>query len=381
VSDYDVAIVGAGPAGAAAALVLGRAGARVAVLERESLPRYKTCGGGLVRRGAAWAGVDVTPVVERACRRVTLYLHDLGCGFTVERAEPLIAMTMRERLDFLLVTAAAAGGAALLAPCEVQSLTANAGAVRLGTTRGSVQADFVIAADGALGPTARLAGWPDERYLAPALEYEIPVNDRTLARFAAEPRFDAGAVPFGYGWVFPKASHLSVGVMSMHRGARELHELLARYLTFLGIDGGRTRRRHGSVIPVRSRSGPFIRGRVLVAGDAAGFVDPVTAEGISLALRSGQLAAQALARGSGEADAAAAYEAALSREILPDLRAGRLVAHLMHQHPALRRSLFARFGQSLVDGVADVFAGAHGYGTIPRRTVARWTRRVRRAGP
>jgi flavin-dependent dehydrogenase len=225
---------------------------------------------------------------------------------------------------------------------------------------------------------ARLAGWPDERHLVPALEYEVPVDDGTLEALGAEPRFDAGTVPFGYAWVSPKAAHVSVGVLSMQRGARDLHALVANYLTLLGIKVSPATRRHGYVIPVRSRSGPFMRGRVLVVGDAAGFVDPVAAEGISFALRSGQLAGEALVRGSSQTDRASAYAAGLGHEILPQLRAGRPIARWLYRSPAFRRALFGRFGQQVMEGMADVFTGTNGYGAIPRRALVGWARGRRR---
>src|SRR2546428_8210442 len=115
-SEYDVAVVGAGPAGTSAARVLPRSGVKVALLEREALPRYKTCGGGVVYRAARFAGLDLAPVTERPCQRAALYLHDLGRHYTVRRAEPLIAMTMRDRLDLFLVERAVQAGAAAPPP-------------------------------------------------------------------------------------------------------------------------------------------------------------------------------------------------------------------------------------------------------------------------
>src|SRR5213596_3949357 len=148
-----------------------------------------------------------------------------------------MAMTMRERLDHMVASAAAAAGAALRAPCAVTGVTLEPSHVRLDTNTGPVTAAFVIAADGATGEVARLAGWGDGRHLIPALEYEARVDDATLDRFARVPRFDVGTVPYGYAWVFPKAAHLSVGVLSTHRGAgaRDLHDQLARYLALLEI--------------------------------------------------------------------------------------------------------------------------------------------------
>src|SRR5438046_476944 len=150
---------------------------------------------------------------------------------------------------------------------------------RQGLTVVLLEKERLIAADGAMSDVARLAGWIDGRHLIPALEHEIQVDDATFERCARAPRFDVGIVPHGYAWVFPKAAHLSVGVLSMRRGAGHLHRDLEQYLKALDIVP-RAVERHRFVIPVRPRAEGFARHRVLLVGDAAGFADPVTAEGV-----------------------------------------------------------------------------------------------------
>jgi geranylgeranyl reductase family protein len=375
---FDAVVVGSGPAGSAAALALVRHGAKVALVEREALPRYKTCGGGVVPRAAQFAGVDLGPVAERCFDRAAFHLHDIGRRLMFSQQRSTLAMTMRDRLDFRLLEAAVAGGVELLAPCRVNGVAAANGGVRLGTDGGELTAGFVVAADGAIGDVARLAGWRDDRYLIPALEYEISVDDATMQTLAAEPRFDIGTVPHGYAWVFPKAAHLSVGVLSMRRGAHDLHAHLERYLRLLGIDRPRDVKRHGFVIPIRPRSGPLLRGRVAVVGDAAGFADPVTAEGISFAIRSGQIAGEAIALAEGdEARARDGYHAGLREEILPELRAARLLARVLYDHGTVRRWLFSRFGQRLIDSFATGFIGGEGFRHLPRRALHRLVNRLR----
>lgn len=373
---FDVAVVGSGPAGATAALTLARRGLRVVLIEKETLPRYKTCGGGLVGRARALLPPGVERLIERSCDHAELHLLDANLHYRAAREPPdppVVAMTMRDRLDHALAMAAATAGAELRAPCRVTGVTHESGQVRLATDGGPIAAGFLIAADGATGSVARLAGWGDGRRLIPALEYEVKVDDGTLERFARTARFDVGVVPFGYGWVFPKTAHLSVGVLTTRRGGIDLHRSLAEYLRVMGL-APRALERHGYVIPIRPRAGPLARERVLLAGDAAGLADPVTAEGISLAARSGSLAAEAIvaagATGLDPARVRASYLAAL-KPVLAELRVARALARLLYDHPRARTWVFRRVGQRLVEAITDIFAGSRTYrGSVAGITAA-----------
>ncbi|MGE0643990.1 MAG: geranylgeranyl reductase family protein [Nitrospira sp.] len=369
---YDVIVVGSGPAGSTAAFKLVKAGVAVAVLEKAALPRYKTCGGGIIGRAMQALPVDVRQVVEQECRSAQLNVLPTGLSFTTHRSIPIVSMTMRDRFDFALLSAGETAGATVHQRCAVEEVFYQGDFITVATNVGTMSAKFVVAADGALSTVARKMGMADGRVLIPALEYEVRVPRDRLERFYGIARFDFGLLQQGYAWVFPKNNHLSVGVLSTVQRGSDLKHAMARYLNLL--DGGAVTQiqRHGFVIPISPRIGPFVDKRVLLVGDAAGLADPVTGEGISFAIRSGLMAAQSLIDGHCEEQAVRqAYTQSLAETILPELQRGRQLAKLLYDFPRLRSWAFSQQGQRLCEAVTDVMAGTRQYRdlTITPRTV------------
>lgn len=371
---WDAAVVGAGPAGCAAARHLAVAGARVILLEKPALPRYKTCGGGLVGKCIPLLPEGAEAAIERRCRTATLVLPGRGLTFNTTRDTPIVCTAMRSALDARLAEAAVKAGATLVTEAPVTGLE-EGDAVRLATPAGTVRARTVVAADGAGGPTARLAGWSEPPLLIPAVEHEVRVAPETLAAWSDACRFDFGVVRSGYAWVFPKADHLSAGVLTTRPGGVRLHGAVAAYLEGLGIRPLSVER-HGHRIPVQPRPGPPARGRVLLAGDAAGLADPLTLEGISFALESGVLAAGAILDAGPGVDAAALYRARIADEVLPELHAAAWFAKLMYDHSRMATWGFQWLGREGVEGVADVMAGLTTYRALLGRVPATVAKRL-----
>jgi geranylgeranyl reductase family protein len=361
----DVAVVGGGPSGACAAHALASDGVDVVLLERDMLPRYKVCGGGVVHRVHQFLPVDVETVIERPCLDAEVNLLPYGYHFVAHRDQPVVSMTMRARFDWLLVDAARQAGARIVYPCDVLGIGWRADEARLATTAGNLHARFVIAADGANGHLARFGGWRDKRIMAPALEWEVTVPPEILERFSRTARFDIGAVSSGYGWVFPKREHLSVGVCVLKSpcfGRRTLKQSLQHYLAAIGVAPVLSVQKHGYVIPLTPRQGPLVRERMLLVGDAAGFADPLTGEGISNAVISGRLASEALVAGALHPDSVMArYQDRIDAMILRELRAARPLARLLYGVPGLAAPLFRRHGARLTERVVDIFMGKRGY--------------------
>jgi geranylgeranyl reductase family protein len=357
-----VAVVGSGPAGAMSALSLAKQGVRVVVIEKENLPRRKTCGGGVVRRALGLLPVDVTGAIERECHIAEVNFVSAPLHFTSKREEPMVSTTMRENFDFLLVSAAKEAGAEVRERCLVQDVSIYGDKVDLVTNNGFLSSRFVVAADGVKSIVAKKAGWHETRNLAPALECEVAVNDESLERLGRAVRFDFGLVPSGYAWTFPKKDHLSMGVLSMRPGPMKLNRIFELYLELINLDGVVTIKKRGSLIPVSPRKDGFVKNRVLLTGDAAGLVDPVVGEGITSAILSGMIAAKALLQGAlDERKVKAIYEYELSRKILKELRLGRALAKLIYDYPGLLRQLLALYGQEFTEAVTDVVTGEKTY--------------------
>ena len=372
-ADYDVAVVGAGPGGSAAALALSRGGLRVAILERAVLPRYKTCGGGLLGRTRDLLPLDVRAVLERECFFAELHHHAPALSFATQRERAVVSMVMRDRFDHLLTAAAQEAGATLLAGAPVVSVGARADGVELKTKAGAVSARFVIAADGVGSVVARLCGLPELRHVIPALECEVTVDAARFEKFRHSARFDFGLTPHGYAWVFPKRAHLSIGVLTTRRGSCNLNGEYARYLAHLGLTGPLKEERHGFMIPLRPRAGMFDAPRVLLIGDAAGLADPLLAEGISGAIRSGQLAAQAiLENGFDDRAVRRAYRAHLHATLVPELRIARVFARMIYDFPRVRSWLLTRHGQRLSELLTRVVMGETSYRETVRRPGTYW---------
>lgn len=367
---FDVAIIGSGPSGASAAFHLAKKGISTVIIEKETLPRYKTCGGGLVYRGLKNLPFDISNVIERQFHTVDIFLGD-SLHFKTHREDPTITMIMRDSFDNLIVEKAKEFGVTLLENHKLENLIFEDDKTILETSEENITAKFIIAADGALSPTAKMAGWKeDTRKLIPALEYEVEVPENDFNRLKDEVRFDIDAIPYGYAWNFPKKNHLSVGVASARRTKINLKKYYTEYLQTIGITTILSESQHGFQIPVSPRTDGFVKNNVFLIGDAAGFADPITAEGISNALYSGVLASEAIIESDLNAEKAASlYLTKLEEKLIPELKTGLWLSKWFYEHKTIRNLLLKKYGQRFSEAMADVFHGDRSYPKNIKKTI------------
>ncbi len=367
---YDAVIVGAGPAGSSAAYDLASRGAKVALVEKAPMPRYKTCGGGVVFRALKLLPGDISGAIDRECRTAELNLTDAQLYFKVSRDYPLISMTMRENLDYLMFRAAAKAGATAIDNCHVSGVAPRDGLMEVTTERDTLSCRFVVGADSAQSTVARTAGWRERLPITPLIEWEVRVSEEVFSRFSDSARFEFGPVPSGYAWIFPKRNHLSIGLGGYGVKGIDLKERLEHFLGSSGIDDVKSIERHGYFIPAAVREEGFVKERVLLAGDAAGFVDPLTGEGISYAVLSGRAAAKALIGGNFTPDRVKdVYLSELSTDVLHELRWGKLLAALLYRSAKVRTFLFRQYGEQLTQAFADIITGQKSYASLCKKHV------------
>lgn len=363
---YDVIVVGAGPAGNMAAWQLARAGAKVALIEKQVLPRHKTCGGGMPM------AVGQTLLLEE--------LRDLAPDAFVEAdtrfmrhtfhfSDPYLApmnregdsraislwMVRRAVFDNALAQRAARAGAELRDGLAVRAIESKEGGQvtvraegRYGTEETGhavtweATADTLIGADGANGLTARLANLRRHRVLAIAIEAEVP---HRWGDGHPDLRPDICHLEYGvrngYAWVFPKSDHLNVGAGFFRpqrqngRGdataREELHKTILGYLELLGVPKREEDLTfHAHPLPIWNGLDTLQTrdNRILLAGDAAGLINPFFGDGILHALKSGTIAAESILRGE-----QANYTRAIGDEFRQNFDAALKLAKFFYQWP------------------------------------------------
>ena len=336
-AEWDVAVIGGGPAGLAAARAAVAAGARTVVLERAEHPRYKTCGGGLMGASlTAVADLDQLPAQD-TITSATFTLHGRR-GYTRRHKTPILAMVVREEFDDALRRRAEKAGAVIRQRTAVRAIEEDdrATTIRLadGTT---LTARAVVGADGSAGITARHVG-AEFGQVDLGLEREIDVPEPVADAWRGRVLLDWGMSPGSYGWVFPKGSRLTVGVIAARGQGEWTKRYLQEFVDQLKLGSYPVARDSGHLTRCRTDDSPLRKGRVIVAGDAAGLLEPWTREGISFALRSGAFAGDAAAKAavaeSPEATefALEEYVANVNRVLVPEMRAGRLFLTAFSKH-------------------------------------------------
>lgn len=345
---YDVVIVGGGPSGATAGVLLAKNNLSVAIVDKARFPRDKPCAGAISGRSAraiaSIYGDDVLPRLARASSDGCRFFNQQAFVAEATEAERLFFVDRKE-MDAVFLNAAQNAGCHVLQEKAVAAVDAAQSGVRLSSGE-TIRAKIILGADG-VNSVVRKTCWGKTKQrkqdMGFGLVAEAAVDQLKTAELQAAcsrfPHVIFGVLPWGYGWIFPKGNTVSVGVCGRPRAGSEIRGALKWLVDSHFRDGvWESLRPLGHGIPFRPFHRRPGRQRVLLVGDAAGFVEPVTGEGIALALESAELAARAAIQCFSNGDPSAAgrvYNGSL-RALLRRLRYARIARWLLFPKPCLR---------------------------------------------
>jgi geranylgeranyl reductase family protein len=370
VSDVDALVIGAGPAGTAAAFHLAGRGHRVLLLEARPAGRGKPCGGGMAASVQRCFPFDLRPAIDQVIRRVrfTWCLEDPVTAELPGDAPFWIAR--RSRLDAYLGQQAVAAGAQLRHDCRAEALERDpSGGWRVALPGGErVRARAVVIADGSASPFA--AAWrlgpPRPRYASTvSLEVEAAVAEPEMAHF------EFGLVHHGFCWAFPRAGGYSIGVGTfIGRQEVDSDAVLSRLLPSLGIAADAGQRVRGR-LRVWDGHHPLHGDGIVAVGDAASLCDPFLAEGLRPSLLSGCHAAEALHGWlEGDGAALAGYSERMRRDWGDSMAWGRRIAQVFYRLPKVGYQLGIK-RPTAPQRIAQILSGEMGYGDIAQRVIRR----------
>jgi len=320
---YDVLVEGAGPAGATAAYYLAKQGKKVALVDRAKFPREKACGGGLCVHIEEFDHIisNWDDFLESKCFRGIVYGPDFTPVDYVSE-KPFFYNIRRLKFDNTLVKYAVAEGATLIEGVAVKSFEVNEDKVVTKLRNGKeLSSDVIIGAGGSFDMVSRRIReienmpmkWKDED-IATALYFEVEVGREYMDRVYGKERVSMAHVKYqnldGYGWSFSKDTVLNVGIGCPRSIIKKLkkdnpkwdeRQYLLDYVDTLKEQGWfpkdievNRKMIAGSNIPVGMGMKCTVGDRMLVIGDAGGFVSPLSGEGLYYALDSGRIAAESL---------------------------------------------------------------------------------------
>ena len=369
-SDAEVIVIGAGPAGGAAAFHLAARGRRVLLLEARDAGLGKPCGGGMAASVQRWFPFDLSPAVDQVIGRVR---------FTWCLADPVTAelpgdapfwISRRAVLDAFLAERAVEAGAKLRQGAQVLDLRrGDDGLWRVGLAGGeALRARAVVIADGSASPfpAALGLGPPRPRYAA-TVSVEVAAE-------VAEPdtaRFEFGLVHHGFCWAFPRRGGYSIGVGTfIGQQEADSEAVLSQLLPSLGVAPERGERVRGR-LRVWDGHHPLHGPGLVAVGDAASLCDPFLAEGLRPSLMSGCRAAEALDGWlGGDAGALAGYSQRMRQDWGESMAWGRRIAQVFYRVPKVGYQLGVK-RPTAPQRIAQILSGEMGYGDIAQRVIRR----------
>lgn len=382
--EYDVIVVGGGPAGSTAARIIAESGFRVVLIERAGPGRNKACAGGITIRTFEKLNLDFHDFARREISGVrvcspdnSIIEHDYGrtAGITV----------YREEFDAFLLALAMNAGCEVLTNTTVKDFSRKDSSAQILFEKNNViekiSGKIIIAADGVFSTISKKAGLDsyEKNHTGICAQYEMEMKEEDIERLFGnkiELYFGESFAPCGYGWIFPKRHGVTVGVgVPWPKKKKKMGEYLdtfveKHYVASRKLKNARIIGKTGGAVPIKGVRGNTYSDNLLVVGDAAGQVSPLTAEGIYYSMVSARIAAKTAIEAVSENDLSGKYledyENEWKKEIGADLKFGVWINNLLLSEDKRTDYLIHEAGRNreLRIMITDFIMGAAPYNEI-----------------
>lgn len=367
---YDVIVVGLGPAGALTAYELSRRGHRVLAIERTHLPHDKTCGGGLSVRASKLIPFDFTNEIEQIVHGITFNFRGED-PFTLESAQPIAYMVARERFDFLLMSKAEEAGAFIVEGLQVLDWREDEEAITVVTDGGEWRCRFLVAADGTDSHVRAKVFPPSRKGAVVGFKSDIPFHNHSEERHGLV-QIDLGSAPYGFGWLFPKKDHYDTGVAGLQSKIKNVPEMYGQFIENQGILKEASGLQVHAYYQVPLGSAPLHQDHALWVGDAAGLIDPFSGEGLYYAMQSGLVAADVISDALiGNKESLSSYTARMLAEVGDEFRAARRFSGMIYGWPQTSYQ-FLQNRKWMIELYFEVLRGREQYGHIWEMVRREW---------
>ena len=352
---YDLIIAGGGPSGSAAGRIAGNMGLETLLIEKETFPRYKPCGGALSEQAMSYLDFTIPQYIrERDIFGARVHFRDQ----VIEKHKEyrIATLVTRSVLDNYLLEKAKETGIEVKMGEKVIDYKENHEHVKVYTNADVYKAKFVIVAEGSQGKLKNRIRRGDKRNeYGICMVTEIEEENKKIERYihnAIDIHF--GISNMGYGWIFPHKNYYSVGIGGLAENLPNPKKTMINFLRDNGFNNKYELRAH--LIPAGGIKRNIVSSRVVLSGDAAGFVDPFCGEGIAYAVRSGQIAAEIISDillNKNKLSSLKKYESVCEREFADNLKYSLMLSKMMHRFPGIFFKIFTS-NEEIVDKYLEV---------------------------
>lgn len=356
---YDIIVIGGGPTGSLCSYLLSKNGFDVALIEKVKFPRVKLCGGGISYKACQILEniINLSELSGKALSGSYLcfkneHLTHVGQDVTSYSLE-------RSEMDYKLLLAAKEKGTEIFMPSEVVKVSEESNKVVVTLDDGKVlETSFMIFAEGINGQIHQQIGYYGDKQVTMALEIDV-YPENIPESFNKNTLFDFGAIPAGYGWVFPKKDYLNVGAYFYHspKISRSQISFIQNFINqFEWAKKSDFGKIQGHALPYNIKYEMYNTQRTLLIGDVAGAVENFYGEGLFYGLSTSILASKAITNKITNNISLDEYSAELKRTILNQIYYSRITSNLFYTNQKfgyyrmVRNKLMNRLYADLIHG-------------------------------